>query len=127
MIIISDLQSNILRTCVFLTVRSAIKYYTKQTSTVYTSTCFLDAAKAFDRVSHWTLFSKLIKQNIPLVIARIIAFWYQTQPRCIKLGKISSMYLNVSNVVLQGGVLSPRLFAIYVDDLSQDLAIGKSD
>ena len=36
--------------------KSVIKYYTKQNSTVYT--CFLDAAKAFDRVSHWTLFRK---------------------------------------------------------------------
>ena len=44
--------------CIF-TVISVIKYYTKQNSTVFT--CFLDAAKAFDRVSHWTLFSKLIQ------------------------------------------------------------------
>ena len=63
--------------CIF-TVKSLVKYYTKQKSFVYT--CFLDAAKAFDRVSHWTFFSKLIKRNIPLVIVRIIAFWYQTQP-----------------------------------------------
>ena len=38
--------------CIF-TVKSVIKYYTKQNSTAFT--CFLDAAKAFDRVSHWTL------------------------------------------------------------------------
>ena len=51
--------------CIF-TVKSVIKYYTKQNSTVFT--CFLDAAKAFDRVSHKTLFSKMIKRNVPLVI-----------------------------------------------------------
>ena len=73
-------------------------------------------------VSHWTLFSKLIKRNIPLVIVRIIAFWYQTQPMCIKWGKNSSTYFNVSNGVRQGGVLSPKMFAIYIDDLSLDLA-----
>ena len=67
--------------CIF-TVNSVIKYYTKQNSSVYTY--FLGAAKAFDRVSHWTLFNKLINRNIPLVIVRIIAFWYQTQPMCIK-------------------------------------------
>ena len=61
--------------CIF-TVKNVIKYYTKQTSTVFT--CFLDAAKAFDRVSHWTLFSKMIKKNILIVIVRVIAFWYQT-------------------------------------------------
>ena len=37
--------------CIF-TVKSVIKYYTKQNSSVFT--CFLDAAKAFDRVSHLT-------------------------------------------------------------------------
>ena len=57
--------------CIF-TVKSVIKYYTKQNSSVFT--CFLDAAKAFDRVSHWTLFSKMIQRNILLVIAQIIAF-----------------------------------------------------
>ena len=41
--------------CIF-TDKSVINYYTKQNSSVFT--CFLDAAKAFDRVSHWTLFSK---------------------------------------------------------------------
>ena len=55
-----------------LTAKGVIKYYTKQNSSVFT--CFLDAAQAFYRVSHWTLFSKLIQRNIPLVIIRIIAF-----------------------------------------------------
>ena len=45
---------------------------------------------------------------------------------CIMWGKISSTYFNVSNGVRQGGVLSPKVFAIYVDDLSLDLAICKS-
>ena len=80
--------------CIF-TVKIVIKYYTKQKSSVYT--CFLDAAKAFDRVNCGTLFSKLINRNIPLVIIRIITFWYQTQPMCIKCGKISAAYFEVSN------------------------------
>ena len=95
--------------CIF-TVKNVIKYYTKQNSTVFT--CFLDAAKAFDRVSHWTLFSKMIKRNVPLVIVRIFAYWYQTQTMCVKWGKVNSAYFNVSNGVRQGGILSPKLFAI---------------
>ena len=86
--------------CIF-TVKSVIKYYTKQKSSVYT--CFLDAAKAFDRVSHWTLFSKLIKRNIPLVIVRIIAYWYQTQPMCIKWGKITQHILTFRMVYASAG------------------------
>ena len=49
--------------CIF-TVKNVIKYYTKQNSTVFT--CFLDAAKAFDRVSDWALSSKMIKKNVPM-------------------------------------------------------------
>ena len=36
------------------------------------------------------------------------------------------MYFKVSNSVRQGGVLLPKVFAIYIDDLSQDLAMCKS-
>ena len=46
---------------------------------------------------------------------------------CIKWGKISSTYFNVSNGVRGGGVLSPKIFAIYVDDGSLDLAMCKSE
>ena len=59
--------------CTF-TVKSVIKHYAMQNSTVYT--CFLDAAKAFDRMSHWTLFSKMIKRDVPLVISLVILTVY---------------------------------------------------
>ena len=45
---------------------------------------------------------------------------------CNKWGKFNSMYFKVSNGVRQGGVLSPKLSAIYIGDLSQDLALCKS-
>ena len=92
--------------------KNVIKYYTKQNNTAFT--CFLDTAKAFHRVSHWTLFSKMIKKNVPMVIVRVIASWYQTQPMCIKWSKANFDYFNFSNGVRQGGVLSSKLFAIYI-------------
>ena len=104
-----------------ITVKSVIKYYTKQNSTAFT--CFLDTAKTFDRVSYRTLFTKLIKRNVPLVIVRITEFWYQTQTMCVKWGKVNSAYFNVSNGLRQGWILSPKLFAIYIDDLSHELTI----
>ena len=59
------------------TVKSIIKYYTGHNTTVYT--CFLDASKPFDRVNHWTLFTKLIYSGISLLIVCILVFWYKTQ------------------------------------------------
>ena len=63
--------------CMF-TVKSIIKYYTGHNTPAYP--CFLDASKAFDRINHWTLFTKLIYSDNSL----IIIFWYQTHQLCIK-------------------------------------------
>ena len=101
--------------CIY-TVKGVIKYYTRQNSPVYT--CFLDASKAFDRISHWTLFKKLIACNTPVLIVRILMFWYQRQSICVKWGKRTSEYFSIINGVRQGSVLSPQLFAIYMNDLS---------
>ena len=96
--------------------KSVIKYYTRQNSPVYT--CFLDASKAFDRISHWTLFKKLIACNTPVLIVRILMFWYQRQSICVKWGKRTPEYFSIINRVRQGSVLSPQLFVIYMNDLS---------
>ena len=98
--------------CIY-TVKSVIKYYTRQNSPVYT--CFLDATKAFDRISHWTLFKKLIACNTSVLIVRILMFWYQKQSICVKWGKKTSKYFSIINGVRQGGVLLRQLFAIYMD------------
>ena len=56
----------------------------------------------------------MITKTVPMVFVRVIAIWYQTQPMCIKWDKANSDYFNVSNGVRQGGVLSPKLFTIYI-------------
>ena len=44
----------------------------------------------------------------------------------VKWGKVNSAYFKVLNRVRQGEILSPKLFAIYVDDLSLELTLSKS-
>ena len=104
------------------TVKTLVKYYTDQMTPVYT--CLLDASKAFDRVNHWTLFAKLIETGAPLLIVRILLFWYQKQV-CIKWGNSCSTYFPICNGVRQGGILSPRLFALYVNQLTNQLIACK--
>ena len=75
--------------CIF-TVKSTIKYYNMYNSPVYS--CFLDASKAYDRVNHWTLFKKLLKRSISVIIVRILMFWYSNQNLCIKWGTQKSSF-----------------------------------
>ena len=100
-----------------------IIYYTDQITPVYT--CLLDASKAFDRVKHWTLFAKLIETGALLLIVRVLLFWYQKQQVCIKWGKSCSTYFTICNGVRQGRILSPRLFALYVNQLTNQLIACK--
>ena len=83
--------------------------------------CFLDASKAFDRVNHETLFNKLCERGAPSYITRLLAYWYNKQAMCVSWGGVTSTMFNVSNGVRQGGILSPYLFNVYMDDLSVSL------
>ena len=85
----------------------------------------LDASKAFDRVNHWTLFAKLIETEAPLLIVHVLLFWYQIQQVYFKWGKSCSTYFTICNGVRQGGILSPRLFALCAIQLSNQLIACK--
>ena len=60
----------------------SILFSTSDINPVYT--CLLDTSKAFNLVNHWTLFAKLIETDAPLLIMRVLLFWYQKQQVCIK-------------------------------------------
>ena len=108
--------------CIYA-LKNVISYYNWFGSPVYT--CFLDASKAFDRVEHWSLFKKLIDRNVPLVVVRLLVHWYRQQTLCVKWGRNTSSFFTVTNGVRQGGILSPFLFTLYVDDLSHRLNNSK--
>jgi hypothetical protein len=91
--------------------------------------CFLDASKAFDRVNHNKLMYKLYNKGIPTYVVRLLAFWYSNQSLKVRWGHQLSNHTGVSNGVRQGGILSPLLFNIYMDNLSsmlQDKYVGLS-
>ena len=48
----------------------------------------------------------------------MLIFWYTRQELCIKWGAEMASFFTISNGVRQGGILSPSLFAVYMDDLS---------
>ena len=51
----------------------------------------------------------------------ILCYWYPHQLMSVKWGCSISNVFNVTNDVRQGGILSPKLFNIYIDGLSNIL------
>jgi len=107
--------------CTFLLKQTA-SYFVTHGSSV--RAVFLDDSKAFDRVPHIQLFEKLIQTKVPACFVRLMKHWNKEQTMQIKWGKHFSeafFSFHVSNGVRQRGVLSPYLFAVYLDDLSNEL------
>ena len=99
--------------------RSCVEYYTKHGSNVLVA--FLDCSKAFDTVSHFGIFQKLLNRGVPLCFLRIVMYMYlNMKSRCQWRGKFSD-YFDVLTGTKQGGVISPRIFALYMDDLIERL------
>ena len=51
----------------------------------------------------------------------MLVYWYQEQRLCVKWDGMASDTFSVWHGIKQGGILSPKLFNIYVDVLSQQL------
>ena len=95
--------------------KMCVKYFYNHGSSTYVT--FLDCTKAFDKVSHYGLFIKLMQRNVPLPFLRLLAYWYLNMKSRCNWNGILGEYFDVTTGVKQGGVLSPRLFTVYVNDL----------
>lgn len=105
--------------CTFV-VNEIIQYYLNNDTNVYA--VLLDASKAFDRVNYVKLFRLLLKKNLCPIVIRFLAKLYTSQSIRTIWGSFISEQVSVSNGVKQGGVLSPILFIIYMDELLHNLS-----
>ena len=64
---------------------------------------------------------EVIDKGVPVILVRILCIWYRCQQLFIQWGKTKSSFFTISNGVRQGGILSPKLFSVYMDDLSNML------
>ena len=73
------------------------------------------------RVNHRTLLKQFGARGVPGYVLRILIYWYKNQDMCIRWGDAYSAKFKVTNGVRQGGIVSPYLFNVYVDELSEEL------
>ena len=77
--------------------------------------------RRFDRISHAKLFNKLVARNASCCLIDILVDWYSKLYSCVRWNSTLSEYFVVKLGVRQGGILSPFLFNVYVDDLLHNL------
>ena len=80
---------------------------------------FLDFQKAFDKVPHARLLSKIKEHGISGHVLFWIGEWLnKTQQRVVLNGCVSD-WLYVISWVQQGSILGPVLFLIFINDMTK--------
>ncbi|XP_045455984.1 uncharacterized protein LOC123665768 [Melitaea cinxia] len=98
-----------------LCLKQTAQYYTSRKTPVYA--CFLDLSKAFDLVAYDILWRKLREAGIQSELISLLKFWYLNQENYVKWGETLSDTYRLDCGVRQGGITSPKLFNLYVNEL----------
>ena len=84
----------------------------------YTGAVFLDLAKAFDTVDHSILFTKLNYYGfLGSSFDLLCNYLSDHQQRVLFCGELSEWVLFLLVYAMQGSILGPLLFALYINDL----------
>lgn len=84
--------------------------------------CFLDLSKAFDLVSYDVLWGKLRGAGVPPELTGLFQYWYSNQLNQVRWGDVLSEAYRLECGVRQGGLTSPKLFNLYVNELIVELS-----
>ena len=62
---------------------------------------FLDYSKAFDKISYWKLFHKLLDDKVDTSIVRLLVYWYSNQQACVCWHDCLSDFLVLAMVLVR--------------------------
>ena len=80
---------------------------------------FIDFKGAFDSINHQILWSKLFKIGLSTKFVKILSYIYSKANVKIRKGDELSEIIKILKGVLQGEILSPILFALFLRDLEE--------
>ena len=78
---------------------------------------FLDVHKAFNTVWHLGLLVKIFEKGITSSVWKVTGNWYASSSSSVLCNSSVSKPFTISQVVRQGGILSPLLYYLFVDEL----------
>ena len=82
---------------------------------------FLDLAKAFDKVPHNLLVHKLRGKQVSDEVVKWTENWLDKRTQRVVLNGEESEWAEVESGIIQGSVLGPTLFTVYIDDIDEIL------
>ena len=98
-----------------LLLRETITHLVEGGSKAYVA--LLDAKQAFDCVWIDGLFAQLYEKGIDFTLWKILRAYYKDVECCVRVGGSVSDWFNVQQGVHQGGVLSAKLYQVFIDSL----------
>ena len=99
--------------------RSCLTNLLDNTKVVYI--IYLDFQKAFDKVPHKRLLSKVKVHGITENLSKWIEDWLSERKQRVVINGKTPEWINVNSGVPQGSVLGPILIIIYINDIDEGI------
>jgi hypothetical protein len=83
--------------------------------------CFIDVKKAFDRVFRAGLWQRIADEGVKGKMWRVLRSIYETVESCVRINGNLTDWFPVETGVRQGCVLSPLLYALFINGLVKEI------